>query len=60
MNKEEIINNIRDCGKYLSENAENLVPNVETDITIWCNVSKKDEVRSIQVTYDIVPPFYIG
>lgn len=58
MLRSEIVQNIKDCGHCLVEQAETMVGNDNEDITIVCHVSQKDSVRYITVTKDIVPGYY--
>ena len=61
MNKEEIIQNVKDCGRYLLENAEAIISDTYYgDLKIICNVAKKGAVRSITIINDVVPPFYFN
>ena len=61
MSREEIIQNIKDCGQSLIDNAESMVGNYKYlgEVTITCYVSERDEVAHIKVTNDIYPENYI-
>lgn len=51
--KEQIVQNIKNCGRVLIDNAENIADNYEfprNDIIITCYPSKEDEVPYINVS----------
>lgn len=54
--REKLIQNIKDCGQSLIDNAESLV-NYEylRDITITCYVNERDEAPYISVDTSIYP-----
>lgn len=62
MNREEIIQNIKDCAHCMIDNAENMIGigdiRGDEEIIITCHVSKKDEVRHITISRTIVPGYY--
>lgn len=60
--KEEIIQNIKDCGQSLINNAEKIANDFEyvTDIDITCRVtSRDDKVPYITVTTEYTPSEYV-
>lgn len=59
--KEEIIQNIKDCGQSLIDNAENIVADYKyaRGFTITCNVDEKDESPYISVDVDFYPENFI-
>lgn len=54
---EEIIQNIKDCGQSLIDNAENIVGDYKyaRGFTITCYVDEKNEVPYISVDVSFVP-----
>lgn len=61
VNREKLIQNIKDCGNSLIENAENIVGNYKYlgAIKITCFPSELDEAVHIEVTNDLYPENYI-
>ena len=59
--KEELIQNIKDCGQSLIDNAENIVGNYKYlgNIIITCFPCDRDEVAHIEVTNEFLPEGYI-
>ena len=59
--REEIIQNIKDCGQSLIDNAEKMVGNHKflTDVTITCYVSEKGRPPYISVSTDFLPEDWI-
>lgn len=59
--REEIIQNIKDCGQSLIDNAEEMVGNLKflTDITITCYVSENGHAPYISVSADFIPENFI-
>ena len=59
--RERLIQNIKDCGQSLIDNAENIVNNYKYlgEITITCFPSERDEAVHIEVTSDFCPENYI-
>ena len=59
--REEIIQNIKDCGQALIDNAEAIAGNYQflTDINITCHVSERDEVPYISVYTDFIPEKFV-
>ena len=55
--KEEIIQNIKDCGQSLIDNAEKIVNDFKysTDLTITCYPCEKDIYPRIVVESEFVP-----
>ena len=61
MSKEELIQNIKDCGQSLIDNAENIANNYKymSDLTITCYPAEMDAEPYINVSTDFVPEKYI-
>ena len=59
--REEIIQNIKDCGQSLIDNAEEMVGNHKflTDVTITCYVSEKGCPPYISISTDFLPEKFI-
>lgn len=59
--REEIIQNIKDCGQSLIDNAEKIVSdcNFLTDVTITCYVSERGHQPYISVSTDFIPEKFI-
>ena len=59
--KEEIIQNIKDCGQSLIDNAENIVSNYKymNGLTITCYVSECEAPPYISVDTDFIPENFI-
>ena len=59
--REELIQNIKDCGQSLIDNAENIVSNYKYlgEITITCFPNDRDEAVHIEVTNDFYPENYV-
>ena len=57
----DIIQNIKDCGQSLIDNAENIAGSYKylRDITITCYVTDNDTVPYISVDTDFYPEKYI-
>ena len=57
----EIIQNIKDCGQALIDNAEAIAGNYKflTDLSITCTVSEKDSTPYISVYTDFIPEKYV-
>ena len=55
--KEEVIQNIKDCGQSLIDNAENIVSDYKyaTNFVITCYVSERDEAPYISVDAEFYP-----
>ena len=55
--KEELIQNIKDCGQSLIDNAENIVSNYKyaKDFTITCYVNERDGAPYISVDTEFYP-----
>lgn len=59
---QDIIQNIKDCGKALIDNAEKIAGNMlpySRDLYVSCDVSCVDEPVRINVSYEFVPEDYI-
>lgn len=59
--KQEIIQNIKDCGQSLIDNAENIANNYKymTSLRITCYVDEHNEPPYISVDTDFVPEHFI-
>lgn len=59
--REQIIQNIKDCGQSLMDNAENIVSGYKyaRGFTITCYVDEKDEAPYINVDTDFYPEKFI-
>lgn len=59
--REEIIQNIKDCGQSLIDNAENMVGDYKffRDITITCYVNESNEAPYISIDTSFVPENFI-
>lgn len=59
--REEIVQNIKDCGQSLIDNAEKIVSNYKyaKDFTITCHVNERDEAPYISVDVDFYPEKWI-
>lgn len=55
--RERIIQNIKDCGQSLIDNASNIVGNYKyvSEYTITCHVSEMDEMPHIDVNISFYP-----
>ena len=61
LTREQIIQNIKDCGQSLIDNAENMVGDYKffRDITITCHVNESDEVPYVNIDTSFVPENFI-
>ena len=61
LTRERLIQNIKDCGQSLIDNAENIVGNYKYlgEITITCFPNDSSEVAHIEITNEIYPEKYI-
>lgn len=59
--KEELIQNIKDCGQSLIDNAEKMVGDYEypSDLIITCYVDEKDRAPYISIDRCIIPENFI-
>lgn len=57
MRREEIIQNIKDCGQSLIDNAESMVGSYKYlgEVTITCYVSERDNLPNIEVSNHLYP-----
>ena len=57
MNREELIQNIKDCGQSLIDNAENIANKYKylSGVSITCYVDEINEAPYISVTNEFVP-----
>ena len=57
-----IVQNIKDCGQSLIDNAEKIaanLPRYSRDLSLTCYPSEEDHSIYINVSYDFVPEKYI-
>ncbi len=61
LTREQIIQNIKDCGQSLIDNAENMVGDYKffRDITITCHVNESDEAPYVNIDTSFVPENFI-
>lgn len=59
--KEEIIQNIKDCGQSLIDNAEKIVGDYKfmTNLTITCYVNERNSAPYISASIDFLPENFI-
>ena len=59
--REEIIQNIKDCGQSLIDNAEKIVCDYKftTDLTITCYVNERDNAPYINISTEFLPENFI-
>ena len=59
--REKIIQNIKDCGQALIDNAEAIAGDYKflTDLSIVCNVSEQDSTPYISVYTHFIPEKYV-
>lgn len=62
--KEELIQNIKDCGQSLIDNAESIANDYEhynyrTDLTITCYVNERDRSPYINISTEFIPENWI-
>ena len=60
--REEIIQNIKDCGQSLIDNAESIVGNYEYrcyGLTITCYVNESDREPYIEVRNEFIPENFV-
>ena len=59
--KEGIIQNIKDCGQALIDNAESIAGNYKflTDLRITCYVSERDCTPYINIDTDFIPEKFV-
>lgn len=60
-NTEELIQNIKDCGQSLVDNAESIVNQCKyiSGLTITCHVDDRDRAPYINVDADFIPENWI-
>ena len=61
MSKEELIQNIKDCGHSLIDNAENIANNYKfmSRLTITCYVDQSENAPYISIDTDFVPEKFV-
>ena len=59
--KEKLIQNIKDCGRSLIDNAENIIGNYKYlgEVVITCYPCDRDRAACIEVTNNFYPENYI-
>lgn len=59
--REEIIQNIKDCGQFMIDNAEEIVGSVnyQRGITITCHVDERDSAPYVSVDAEYYPENFI-
>lgn len=60
--KNNIVQNIKDCGESLINNAEKIaagLPEYSTGLSLTCYPDEKDEAIYINVNYDFVPEKFV-
>lgn len=59
--REEVIQNIKDCGQSLINNAEKIVNDYDypAGVTITCYVDEKDKVPYISISSDFYPEDFV-
>ncbi len=60
--KNNIIENIRDCGQTLIDNAVKIVcglPKYATNLSLTCYPDEKDQAININVSYDFTPENFV-
>ena len=55
--REEIIQNIKDCGQSMIDNADKMVGDFKylTDVTVTCYVNERDRAPYVSVSTDFIP-----
>lgn len=61
LTREEIIQNIKNCGQSMIDNAEQMVGDYKfmTDLTITCYVNERDNAPTINVDTRFIPEKFI-
>lgn len=61
LTREEIIQNIKDCGNALIDNAEKIAADYKfsRDLTITCWVNERDEAPYISVDASFIPEKFV-
>ena len=59
--RDEIIQNIKDCGQSLIDNAEKMIGDYKffRDVTITCYVNKSEEAPYIKIDTSFIPEGFI-
>lgn len=63
MKKEHLVQNIKDCGASLIDNAEKIAGNLppySRDLSLTCYPSERDQAIYINVSYDFIPERFIA
>lgn len=62
LTNEEVIQNIKDCGQALIDNAEKIAAGYTylTDIILTCYVTERDHAAYIHVDTEFIPEAWIG
>ena len=61
LTREQIIQNIKDCGQSLIDNAENMVGDYKffRDITITCYINESNEAPYVSIDTSFIPENFI-
>ena len=61
LTREEIIQNIKDCGQSLIDNAEKMIGDYQffRDITITCYVNETDQAPYVNIDASFIPENFI-
>lgn len=57
-----IVQNIKDCGQSIIDNAEKIagnLPEYTTDLSLSCYPAEKDQAIYISVSYDFIPEKFV-
>lgn len=59
--REELVQNVKDCGQALIDNAESIVGNEEfmTSLSVWCDINSGD-FPEINVDRHFIPDGFIN
>ena len=61
--KFNLVQNIKDCGQAIIDNAENIAENLpiySRDLCLSCYPSEKDSAIYVNVSYDFIPEKFIN
>lgn len=61
--KMDVVQNIKDCGQSLIDNAEKIVdglPSYSRDLYLTCHPSEVEQAIYINVSYDFIPKEFIN
>ena len=63
MKKENLVQNIKDCGESIFNNAEKIavnLPQYSSNLSLTCYPSERDQAIYINVNYDFIPERFIA